>query len=504
MHIKDVHRDKHNMINIQSSRWLRPFCAFIFLLTLFGFIQNRSGASANTQDQNTISNSEAVSWLEPRGLNAADLIGILPEAVLKDSVINWTQGEGIMRYVSGSRSGDNVTMLVSYEYADSRNLACLGKPGIQDELSSAVAQSTMRVFDGTIDITSRVALSFEYIPAGQTQPVRPPNDRHRYNTISGTFRRTAAGDIIVPANIGCSFTINGAAPNNPHAEFKFESPQYVTATEIYSTKLAAKSYIGPGNTELLTGLQNQMRDRYSDRHLRWNPDPSGDNDIRNLIMDADYIFYKAPPAPIDAYANGANVPGFGTYRVTFSNAQWAFNSVDHTASMLLPFHTQWKNARSNDGPFLETFTSFDRGATPQAPVFDSITSPEYILPPGVSYRSCMSAGNCSNSILEQVYNATYDVEIFFYKVDRINSGLEQIPLRLVGNGYSRVAESATQTVEAPQIVQASTIPEGLGGTNIVYLPMIVSSEILPEDDPRGCPCGWFDPNGRMFDFVPAD
>ena len=40
----------------------------------------------------------------------------------------------------------------------------------------------------------------------------------------------------------------------------------------------------------------------------------------------------------------------------------------------------------------------------------------------------------------------------------------------------------------------------------IYLPFVFTAapkpQELPEGDNNGCPCGWFDGYGRMFDYIP--
>jgi len=49
------------------------------------------------------------SWLEPRGINVADLVGLVPEDHLRDAIINYGP-EGMAQYVSGHRNGSTVTI----------------------------------------------------------------------------------------------------------------------------------------------------------------------------------------------------------------------------------------------------------------------------------------------------------------------------------------------------------------------------------------------------------
>ena len=493
------------------------FIAIIIILGI-GRFQRITFAQETQVQEKTVNRSAG--WLEPRGINVADLVGILPEDVLRDAIVTWDVDNGVAQYESGSRQGNNVSLSVKYGVSNKNELFCLGKTVTEDEYPSPVLAMSMRVFDGNTDVTTRVANTFRYSPiSDNTQPVGPPNTRFRYAEVeNATIQRNTNGSIQLPANTGCNFTVTGAALTNPRAEFTFESPVYFSATPIYRTQATFHSYVGGGaggtGNHNFNSLQAQMSGKYGFRHDGWKPDIINGDPLRIQLFEADYVFVNFPPQPVNPWAHGAVAPGSGSHRFMFSNGSWSYQSVDHSTTTLMPFHTQWRDVdQSGSVQFLPTQTIFDRlHADFPYQTWDEIKAPEYFLPPGVPYNSCMTNGGCSDAILASVFNASYQVDISFYKVERIYPDLVQIPLKLVGNGYSGRAEgSAVDSAQVdnnrPTVSQPISQPETItleNAVSTIFLPMIETPFIIPDDNPNaGCPCGWFDQYGRMFDFVPA-
>ncbi|MGL4650988.1 MAG: hypothetical protein ACRC1H_16385, partial [Caldilineaceae bacterium] len=185
---------------------------------------------------------------------------------------------------------------------------------------------------------------------------------------------------------------------------------------------------------------------------------------------------------------------------------------------MLPLTGQWQDADQSGGAFLNYWRESNR-----------LASPEYFLPPGIPYNACMANGGCPATLLDQIYNHTYPVEVFYYKVERVDNGpLTRIVLRQRGKGGSAVLESTGGTadaapwglsqaprVDAPDALEASApeatilpplatpAPDSASGRR-VHLPIIKRSLVAEDepDQPDGCPCGWFDSTGRMYDFIP--
>ena len=128
----------------------------------------------------------------------------------------------------------------------------------------------------------------------------------------------------------------------------------------------------------------------------------------------------------------------------------------------------------------------------------------------------MIQGNCSSAILEAIWNTPMTMTMVYLRVTRTSTGVDRIPLRMVGPGWSPYDEASSVAVDLHRKqVSANTMavePIESGAisriasdhaalTYHVYLPLVLKPA-LPPDDPTGCPCGWFTSDGRMVDFIP--
>lgn len=98
--------------------------------------------------------------------------------------------------------------------------------------------------------------------------------------------------------------------------------------------------------------------------------------------------------------------------------------------------------------------------------------------------------------------------IYYYRVTRTTSDLARIPLRQVGPKWSVGDRAAgVQASGDDTALDAGTIPPAQGdasGGRRAYVPIVRKApKPLPPDDPTGCPCGWFTPDGRMVDMIPG-
>ena len=179
--------------------------------------------------------------------------------------------------------------------------------------------------------------------------------------------------------------------------------------------------------------------------------------------------------------------------------------------MLLPIHGQWEDAdRTPNSQYLTYFEAwFDDDRTGN--IHDEIKSPEYMLPPGIPFDPCMIGGTCPNALLDLVWTTKYEMQLHFYKVERATDGLEQIPLRQVGKAWSPsradTLESTIDLTPGEQQIDAPLSPEELAANypHQLFVPGVgMPPPPPPPDAPNDdCPCGWFDPVGRMWSFVPA-
>ncbi len=422
-------------------------------------------------------------WLEPRSLNIVDLVGQAPEEHLKGSVLIYETGRGILQYESGKRVGDQVEITVKitpryFTFGENTftKFGCLGQTAAFDQIPSTAPASTMRLFQDGQDITSSIA-SMSVIAAGQMLPTNNANGYLRYPEPVATPALIEDGSLVIPANMGCTIIAPGRL-DELTAVFTLDSPQLVQVTPLSSETFSAHSYIGAGGAGILASLNSQMLARFGER---------GGNFTLSIPQEADYVFVNFPPTPVDPYAGedpiNRPLPGSGTYR--FSNGA-GFLSVDHVSSAGYPLFGQWRDSDQTGNSRYLTYWEDVR----------KLGIMEYFLPPGFDYDLCMTDGGCPDELLDAIHAARYPMKIYYYKVERIVAeGLERIPLKMVGKGWS-----ATNPLLAPQ---GGTIPPPQDST--VYLPLVTTApeeqKPIPPDDPTGCPCGWFDSLGRMMDFI---
>jgi hypothetical protein len=453
------------------------------------------GAAAPTADSGVEAAEEAAqSWLEPRGLSVVDLVGLVPEEHLRDTIVTWRVGSGFLQYVSGQRTGNTVTVNVKIfprYWTDGTNFAaifnCLGKTSLSDEWTSAIGPAQMRVYENGVDVTRQIVPSFDYVPAGQILPVNGGVGQWRYDSMwdqKPTF--TDNGAINVPANMGCEYAIGGKRTNLT-ATFVVESTNYITVDVLGNQDFTFRSYIGVGNAGHFSSLNSQMNGRFGDRHDKFSlAVPTG----------ADYVLVKYPPTPVDPYAGSpeinADQPASGSYRIVGSGNTL---SVDHVHSMAMPLYGQWQDADQSGGNYLKFFRNISR-----------IAVPEYFVPAGIAYHPCMRNGGCSGDLLDRIYNATMTMSVYYYRVGRIADGLNRIPLRQVGPSWS---PGDVATADAPSMMKETVAMTRIDRQqqNAIYLPVVTSAPAPPairdDGDRTGCPCGWFDGLGRMLDYVPG-
>jgi hypothetical protein len=244
------------------------------------------------------------------------------------------------------------------------------------------------------------------------------------------------------------------------------------------------SSIGPGATGEIGGLAGQMQRAFGNRHDKFD---------LTIPVGAEFAFVTFPPTPVHPYVNepveqNLQLPGSGTYRIGRKNS--LNMSVDHAVSAPIPLYWQTRDADQSGGSeFLPSFTE---------PGY--LASLEYFVPAGIQYQPCMRRGNCSNELIREIYNAEMQMTIHYLVIDRVNTGLDRIPLRQVGPSWS--PGLAASELFAAQATLPATTP---AGSSRLHMPLIYSDipPDLPPDDRTGCPCGWFDGDGRMYDFVPG-
>ncbi len=450
------------------------------------------------------------SWLEPQGIGIVDLVGVVPEQYLKGAILRFTPSMGIVTYQSGTRSGDVVTIRA---HASPRQIVtstwngsffgCITQPAWGDQLGTASPAMTVRVYQGTREVTGEVD-SMRYIPSGKVKPSLNPKESQN----TGLFRywetalispppRTSDGQISIPGNMGCEMIIPYKNYLDLDLVVKVRSPQVISAKVMGQETFTFRSYLGPGSAGHLQSLVNQLYGAgYGQRH---------DKFTLHVPAGSDYFFVNFPTMSADAYTNypgnplgNVDRPSGGTYRTVIDPGL----SVDHVASMALPLASHWQDIDQADGTWLR----YDEHAR-------QIAAPEYFIAPGVPYDPCMTRGGCSADILSRAYNTTATMTVAYLAVSRISANLERLPVQMVGSGYhAQVAESLPAIDLAAGADPSSPAPAAespaAGGTGRrVFLPSVrLEQPPIPPDDPSGCSpnggCGWFTPDGRMVDYIP--
>ena len=467
---------------------IRAYTA-LFVIAGLAFLILAARAPLWAQEGASPDDTAAPEWLEPRGLNVVDLVGQVPEEHLKDSVLIYETGRGILQYQSGQRNGDRVEITVKitpryFEYGGNTftKFGCLGQTAVYDQIPSTAPASTMRLFDDGQEITANIE-NMSVIPAGQVLPTNNANGYLRYPEPGATPATIENGSLVIPANMGCTIIVPGRL-DGLTATFTLTTPQVVNVAPLSSETFTAHSYIGIGGAGILASLNSQMLGRFGER---------GGNFTLSIPQEADYAFVNFPPTPVDPYAGedpiNRPLPGSGTYR--FSNGS-GFLSVDHVASAGFPILGQWRDSDQTGNSRYLTYFEDTR----------KLGIMEYFLPPGIAYDPCMTDGGCPDALLDAIHAARYPMTIYYYKVERIVAeGLERIPLKMVGKGWS--ATNPWLASPGDTIPPGGTIPPP--GDSTVYLPLVTTapgpSAPIPPDDPTDCPCGWFDALGRMVDFI---
>ena len=423
----------------------------------------------------------APDWLEPRGLSVVDMVGNVPEDALRDAILVYLEGTGLVQYASGSRTGNTVvidTYITPRFGPGFTKVGCLGQPAVYDQIPVVVPAGTMQIFENGQDITLQINYQSTYIPAGLTQPSAGSTAYLRYGRVP--LPTNGASPARIPANASCEILIDGVHKGKLTARFTFNAAPQVKVTFKGDQTFYAHSYIGEGNAGALNPLSEAMWRTFGERH---------DSFLLNIPADADYMFVKYAPTPFDPYAADQysyNLPGSGTYRFELSSSEPL--SVDHVNSMGIPTWGSWRDADKSDvdASFLEAISLRGR-----------IKTPEYFLPPGIAFDQCMVSGGCPRKLLDDIYAQTFPVHVYYYNVERLaGTALTRVPLKQVGPSWSAPTSLGATGDGAAAFVMPDQPPPA------AYLPIVGKNkppvqQPLPPGDPTGCPCGWFTAAGQM-------
>ncbi|HSJ57486.1 MAG TPA: hypothetical protein VLC95_09915 [Anaerolineae bacterium] len=442
------------------------------------------------------------SWLEPRGLNVVELVGKVPEEYLRDTIISYDDWHGIVVYKSGRRTGDQVEITTTIYprfnevwWAANEQLmsfGCLGQAPHYDHMGSVVPPSTLRVYDNTgREITSdTVLLTITDVDLGQ--PIADSDGVFRYPRVeyggTGLPLPLDANGLHLPANGGCWIRIEGGNHAELTGVFTLDLNPSVYVSLVGTQAESFRSYIGEGWVGLFQPLMDQLRNTYGDRH---------DYIPLQIPEGANYFLLKFPPMPADPYTDTSSSPRplnldrptGGTYRLYDGNLELSSNMV---FSAGFPLTRAWRDADDAPG---STFLPVMQNP-PQLAV------PEYVIPAFMAYNNCFTTGGCPNDVLQQIRDAQMPLEIIYLRVDPPATG-EWVPVKLAGPAwFPSTGDVPGDGVQGTLVGTTATVTE----TQRFFLPLLVVTheEVPPPPPPPppGCPCGWFDPMGRMLGFVP--
>jgi hypothetical protein len=441
-------------------------------------------------------------WLEPRGLAVIELVGQVPEQLLRGTIVGYDDGIGIVVYESGSRVGNRVVVTTTiyprllYPAAGVpvTYLPCLGKEPHFDHMGSVVPPSVLRLYTPTgVEVTSSIDLMHisrmaNLQPSGSSlEPFRYPSEG--YGPGQQHPLPLQSDGLHIPENSGCRIAILGVDYPRLTGVFTLQFEPSVRAQVLGTQQATFGSYIGPGNVGIFTPLMQQMNSTYGHR---WWRIPL------NIPSGASHFLLKYPPIPGDPttdfpygppYRN-ANRPSSGTYRLSKDTTAL---SADLTISAAFPLQRAWQDADQAPGSvFLPVLTDPDE-----------LEPPEYVLPAGVAYNSCFVVGNCPSSVLKQVYDAQMTVEIVYLSIAKASATGQWVPLRMGGPAWSPSSASTPLVLSStgqPAESIGAVIEAGVPPTDTyrMFLPVVARGEPVP----TGCPCGWFDGLGRMLGFWP--
>jgi len=429
-------------------------------------------------------------WVEPRALSIVDLAGQVPDDVLRDNIAVSSHPAGLARFVSSSMDGDllHITFRIDTRLIGGQTLIpLLGQLAFFDHMGSVAPPSWLRVYEAGRDITEQ-ALWMRYFEPDLDLPLRGAGDPNpRYEPYVVNYQAPGARVIEehglrLPGNYGGELGYPG---NHPvlTGVFTVRVTNQPRVTYLGEQRADYASYIGVGYVGWFTPLMKKLHSRYGDRHGRI---------MLTKPLDANYALFTYPPMPFDAY-NGydsdpsrrdtANLqrPTAGTVRLAPDVANL---SADLFHGGAFPLNAAWLDADLSKGPYLSLL-----------PYVDRLAPPELVLPAGIAWDPCFIADpcNCSDAKLKEIYNATMQMRIIYFKVEPASgAGLVAVPLRMADDSWTPSLEST-----AP-----STAVSAVPGQHRVHLPLVTKPAPPPVPIAQGCPCGFFDlATGRMVGYT---
>lgn len=414
--------------------------------------------------------AQTPAWLEPRALNITDLVGQVPDDILRGGIISYGHN-GIVVFQSSTQNGDTFTIQatiygrVTYpSWFDGRPITQFGGLGqmpVYDHIGSAAPESWLRIYANGIDVTSWFLTGY-IIPAELRAPMAGPSSWQRYPRTEFPLRFGFDG-VRIPANMGSDLHLIGDYPTLTGV-FTFRLSDRPTVRYLGTVSKLWQTYIGEGYVGAFQPLLNQLITRYGPRHDRVRLEvPPG----------ANYIYIVYPPSPGDPYhAEPANRPRpiGGTVRLTPGQNQLG---ADLTFSGAFPLQIAWLDADQSIAEYLDVLVGSNK-----------VTPPELVIPAGMPYNDCFTRGDCSNSVLEAIYNASMPLDVHFLQVEYAAPYSDYIPLRMAGPAWQQT-----------EVKAAHSLGEG---EYVVFLPVAKRGVYV---GPEGCPCGVFAADGRMVNYL---
>lgn len=449
-------------------------------------------------------------------MSIIDLVGQIPEELLRGMIISYEPTSGIVVYEAGSRTGDTVvvtTTIYPRVYTPDwppnnlvTHFGCLGQKPYYDHVGSVVPESVLRVYDSSgADVTYQIKY-MDITAMGLSRPIAGSQSSVRYPVQQfGEGRPNplpiGPDGLVIPENSGCRLLQPGVDNYPLTGVFTIKVVPALDATIKGTQQATFLSYIGPGFVGIFQPLMDQLRSIYPDRNTRIP---------LSIPPEANYFLIRYPPLPGDAYTDlydgtydNADRLSSGSYRL----ARWVYLSTDLIFSGIFPLNPAWEDADRYPGSeFLPVLTDCDE-----------LASPEYVIPAGIPYNDCFTQGNCPQGILEQIHNTEMELEIIYLHLSVAGFPLpgDWSSLRLAGPAWapsggvgtspsgssaSPIASGAQQELSPRS--QPPPAPQGNAVTShFVYLPFVRHG--FGPDGPIEYPCGWFDSLGRMLYYLPG-
>ncbi|HSJ57487.1 MAG TPA: hypothetical protein VLC95_09920 [Anaerolineae bacterium] len=440
------------------------------------------------------SQQETLDWLEPRALSVVELVGQVPEGLLKGTILSYGDWAGIVVYDAGVRISDTVVVSTTiyprvnqvwWSTPPSLTLfGCLGQTPHYDHPGSVVLSSTLRVYaEGGREVTSEIE-RLTITRMERLQPTAGSLAAFRYPEVEygpgGSEPLPLEPDgLHLPANAGCWIRIPRADYYPLTGVFTVTATPAVSVTALSVQTATFQSYIGEGWLGIFQPLMDQLLATYPDgRHGRIPLD---------IPRGANFFLAKFPPTPVDPYTDTSSSPGLlnmdrpsaGTYRLSDGTPAL---SADLVFSGVFPLERAWLDA---DKAPRALFLPVIGRPTQLAPL-------EYVVPAGVPYHPCFTTGDCPGEVLQEIYDAEMVIEIVYLQVARRDIAGEWVRLEMAGPAWPWYLFGSPPV---SGVADVSPVPTS---TRTVVLPLAVrngdAQTILR-------PWGWFDALGRMLDVL---